>query len=122
MDKTGRIHSAEYSGYCVNANKGTEALTLNPCLDIDDQMWIERKNSSGNTRYECKKRFAIGNAQIECIDSGGFGQNLTVYPCGETSGNQNFVLPFSKDNNNYLAYMNDNLLAAVINFLKQPKE
>ncbi len=115
QDKTGRIHSAAFPGYCMNGNFAAKAITLNPCLNIDRQIWIKRENTKGGFRYECKQHFNItAPNNIGCINKGSLGSNITTYACADGSGNQNHNLTYYLDYSNYLAYMNDTLLSAVV--------
>lgn len=114
IDKSGRIHSALYPGYCLDM-KNMSVLQL--CSDDTSQQWKIRNPESiaNGVFYE-----NMGTAG-KCIDnSGGNSDKIISYNC--TNGNnQKFKNKITEDENLYLSLFGGSLIEEIWKYIPAEK-
>lgn len=113
IDKSGRIHSALYPGYCLEQGK---MAVLQLCSDNTKQQWkIRNSDITSGVVYE-----NIG-VSGQCIDnSGSEPEKFIAYTCTEAA-NQKFKTKISEDNNTYFSLFNGSLIAEIWKYIPAEK-
>ena len=109
IDKSGRIHSAIYPGYCLEQGK---MAVLQLCSENTKQQWkIRNSDISSGVVYE-----NIG-VPGQCIDnSGSEPEKIIAYSCSEAA-NQKFKNKISEDNNTYFSLFNGSLIEEIWKYI-----
>lgn len=109
IDKSGRIHSAVYPGYCLEQGK---MAVLQLCSENTKQQWkIRNSDISSGVVYE-----NIG-VQGQCIDnSASEPEKIIAYSCSEAA-NQKFKNKISEDNNGYFSLFNGSLIEEIWKYI-----
>ena len=109
IDKSGRIHSAIYPGYCLEQGK---MAVLQLCSENTKQQWkIRNSDISSGVVYE-----NIGVPE-QCIDnSGSEPEKIIAYSCSEAA-NQKFKNKISEDNNTYFSLFNGSLIEEIWKYI-----
>lgn len=109
VDKSGRIHSALYPGYCLEQGKMAE---LQLCSDNAKQQWkIRNADITNGVVYE-----NIG-VQGQCIDNSlSEPEKIIAYSCSEAA-NQKFETTITKNYNLYLALFNGSLIEEIWKYI-----
>lgn len=109
IDKSGRIHSAIYPGYCLEQGK---MAVLQLCSENTKQQWkIRNSDISSGVVYE--------NVGVpgQCIDnSGSEPEKIIAYSCSEAA-NQKFKNKISEDNNTYFSLFNGSLIEEIWKYI-----
>lgn len=113
VDKSGRIHSALYPGYCLEQGK---MAVLQLCSDNTKQQWkIRNSDISDGVVYE-----NIG-VQGQCIDNSvSEPEKIIAYSCSEAA-NQKFKNKISEDNNTYFSLFNGSLIEEIWKYIPAEK-
>lgn len=113
VDKSGRIHSALYPGYCLEQGK---MAVLQLCSDNSKQQWkIRNSDISGGVVYE-----NIG-VPGQCIDNSvSEPEKIIAYTCSEAA-NQKFERKFTENFNLYLALFNGSLIEEIWKYIPAEK-
>lgn len=109
IDKSGRIHSAIYPGYCLEQGK---MAVLQLCSENTKQQWkIRNSDIFSGVVYE-----NIG-VPGQCIDnSGSEPEKIIAYSCSEAA-NQKFKNKISEDNNTYFSLFNGSLIEEIWKYI-----
>ncbi len=109
VDKSGRIHSALYPGYCLEQGK---MAVLQLCSDNAKQQWkIRNSDISSGVVYE-----NIG-VQGQCIDNSlSEPEKIIAYSCSEAA-NQKFETTITKNYNLYLSLFNGSLIEEIWKYI-----
>ena len=113
VDKSGRIHSALYPGYCLEQGK---MAVLQLCSDNAKQQWkIRNADISSGVVYE-----NIG-VQGQCIDNSlSEPDKIIAYTCSEAA-NQKFETTITKNYNLYLSLFNGSLIEEIWKYIPTEK-
>ena len=113
VDKSGRIHSALYPGYCLEQGK---MAVLQLCSDNAKQQWkIRNSDISDGVVYE-----NIG-VQGQCIDNSlSEPDKIIAYSCSEAA-NQKFETTITKNYNLYLSLFNGSLIEEIWKYIPAEK-
>lgn len=109
VDKSGRIHSALYPGYCLEQGK---MAVLQLCSDNAKQQWkIRNADISSGVVYE-----NIG-VPGQCIDNSlSEPDKIIAYSCSEAA-NQKFETTITKNYNLYLSLFNGSLIEEIWKYI-----
>lgn len=110
MDKSGRIHSALYPGYCLEQGK---MAVLQLCSDSAKQQWKVRNS-------DIEKGVVYENIGVpnQCIDnSASEPEKIIAYTCNDTAANQKFKNKISVDNNTYFGLFHGSLIEEIWKYI-----